>query len=87
MTVISDIQSSVSNLVSHASYFTEHYHNYVAERNKNSVYYNHLEELALNRAKNSAKETIKVCEELGFDPFVVCRDQIEFLASSKTKTF
>mgnify|MGYP005990036241 CR=1 FL=1 len=82
MTIIKQIESGVQDIVYHTSAFTEHYTHYVNESDKPSKQYRHsFADAAFCRARKNAEYAISLCEELGLDPAVVCRDQVNFMGS------
>ena len=86
MTIIKQIESGVQDIVYYTSAFTEHYTHYITECNKPSKQYRHsFADAAFRRAHKSAQYAISVCQELGLDPAVVCRDQVNFMDSYKDK--
>lgn len=86
MSIIKKIEAGVQDIVYYTSAFTEHYTHYITECNKPSKQYRHsFADAAFRRAHKSANYAISVCEELGLDPAVVCRDQVNFMDSYKDK--
>jgi len=82
MTIIKQIESGIQDIVYYTSAFTEHYTVYITEANKSSKQYRHsFADAAFRRAHKNAQYAISVCQELGLDPAVVCRDQVNFMDS------
>ena len=83
---IKEIEFGIQNIVHHTSSFAEHYMTYCIEEHKPSSEYNQeLASAAFKFAYESAKDAIYVCEALGLDPVIVCRDEVWFMEKHENK--